>query len=438
MRYILCLPLILLTKLCFAENILFLTDIHFDPYTQCSSKPCAQLTQLIESDLAYWPQILAKDTQVKYKVETSNKLLSQGLDKLSPIIQQNNVHNIFITGDIIAHGFNDKYFAFAPKQYNNQESYTQFSIKVSKYIFRHIQSVSNNSPIFYILGNNDGDHEDYIEPSHEYLLQTAQMLSNYIPKPERTKFIQDFSRGGFFNLKLNNKVQVIGLNSNLLSAKHPSYELAQTQLKWLSSALKEAKNAHKHVIMLQHIPYGLDTYTSTRQQNSIMLMDDKLQQQYLALLKQYKNTITTIYAGHFHMDYFELLENTDIPVVSSVAFNSLFANNPGFKLLDVDKNGDLYDYQAFISNIESGNIDWQLEYKLSQAYTGNGIREIIKTLPKESSSQNTLNYRQFYNGSNMLYPQAISSNWKYYACALNNTTLPSINKCLINLTKTTN
>lgn len=438
MRYIVYSLLILLGKLCYAENVLFLTDIHFNPYAQCSIKPCPQLAQLIESDIAYWPQILANDTQVKYKIETSNKLLTQGLSKIAPIIQQNNIHDVFITGDILAHGFNDKYFAYAPPQFKNQESYTQFSIKVSKYIFSQIQSISSNSSIFYVLGNNDGDHDDYIEPSTQYLSQTAQMLSDYIPAPEKKKFIHDFSQGGFFSLALNTKVQIIGLNSNLLSAKQSSYKLAQTQLKWLSSALKEAKVAHKHVIMLQHIPYGLNTYTSTREQSVTMLMDDKLQQQYLILLKQYNNLITTVYAGHFHMDYFALLENTNIPVISSVAYNSLFANNPGFKLLNLDKSGDLYDYQAFISNIESGTINWQPEYKFSEAYASNDIREIIRTLPQDSNSPRVINYRKFYNGSSMLYPQPISSDWKYYACALNNTTRSSITKCLSNFTKTKN
>ena len=97
-----------------SNNVLFLTDIHFSPYLQCESAPCLVLTQLIESDIQYWPQILKNDNEIKYKTETSNKLLTDGLQQAGQFSQQSKVQNIFITGDILTHHFDTLFMKYAP------------------------------------------------------------------------------------------------------------------------------------------------------------------------------------------------------------------------------------------------------------------------------------------------------------------------------------
>ena len=415
-------------------NILFLTDIHFNPYGLCTTKPCPQLSQLIESDIKYWPQILAKDDAVDYKIETSNGFLTKGLNNLAPISKQASVKQVFLTGDILAHDFDGHFFEYAPKKYNNQQELTRFSLKVSQYVMSQIESATTNASIFYILGNNDGDHADYLVPSTEFLTNSAKTLSMQIPKSDDKQVFQsEFSQGGFYSIALTSKVTIIGVNTNLLSHIHPNVKLAETQLLWLNKALALAQTAHKQVIMLQHIPYGMDTYKSANIKLNIMLLDPMLQQKYLDLISKYSKNISGIYAGHFHSDYMLLLPNGKIPLISSIAFNTLFGNNPGFKILNLDDNGYLRDYTAYYTDIATNKqLNWQVEYRLSSAYQESNIISVIQNMPRNPQTKAALNYRKFYNGgsSGFLQPISTDSDWEYYYCAMQNVTANTYQACL--------
>ncbi len=270
---------VILGLLCFIgkiqanENILFLTDIHFNPYTLCREQPCQVLTRLIENDTKYWPQILADDNIIDYKIETGNGFLITGFKNLMPIMQQNNVHNIFLTGDILAHNFYKQYFKYVDKRYNNQKSFTNFSLKTSIYVLKQAKLMVNNGNVFYVLGNNDGDRADYISPSASFLSNMAKLLSEQLNSEEKILFEKDFSTAGYFNLPLNKKTIIIGINSNLLSNMHPEIKLATLQLKWLKATLAKALEHNQQVIMLQHIPYGADFFKSTLAKSSVMLID---------------------------------------------------------------------------------------------------------------------------------------------------------------------
>lgn len=412
------------------ENILFLTDIHFNPYGLCKNQPCPVLTNLIAHEVKYWPQILANDNAINYRIETSNGFLLTGLKTLMPIAKQNNVKNIFLTGDILTHRFDRLYFKYVDKKYSNQQNFTEFSLKASKYIFNQIKAATNNAKIFYILGNNDGDNPDYKIPSSQYLFNISQSISKQLPLSEKADFEADFSKAGYFHIALNKKTIVIGINSNLLSLVDTNITLATRQLEWLEKTLNTAQKYKQHAILLQHIPYGPDFYKSAISRLPIMLLDAKLQEQYLAIINRYSNNISGIYAGHFHADYFELLSKSNIPLISTIAFNSLFGNNPGFKILHLDENGYLYNYTTYYSDLTlDKTLNWQIEYELNSTYPQD-IIHIIKTL--STNNQNRAMYRLFYNGNSKNFPAPISTDlsWVYYACALTNQAKLEYTRCL--------
>lgn len=415
------------------ENVLFMSDIHFNPFGLCDKAQCLVLANLIESDIKYWPKILASDNVINYKEETSNGMLLTGLFNLRPIIKKDRISNVFLTGDILAHGFDDKYFKYAPEKYKNQKGLTYFTLKVSEYVLSQVELATDNASIFYVLGNNDGDHGDYLVPSNEFLSSTANILNKNLPIKTKDVFNSEFSKGGFYSLPLNDKTQIIGLNINLLSHINANENLAEIQLKWLKSALSSAHKNHKKIIMIQHIPYGMDTYKTANIKLNIMLLNPKLQQKYLQLIDQYSSDISIIFAGHFHADYMILLPKSNIPIVSTIAFNSFFGNNPGFKILNVSDNGSLIDYSAYYSDIsKSKKLDWQEEYRLSTAYNDNNIIQIIKNIPRSVNNPITKNYRKFYNGNSIGFLQPISSDndWDYYYCAIQNINSNLYQECL--------
>jgi hypothetical protein len=362
-------------------------------------------------------------------METGNSFLLKGLNNLTLIIRQNNIYDIFLTGDILTHNFDNQYYKYVVKEYKTQENLTNFSLKASSYVLSQIKSATNNAKIFYILGNNDGDQPDYVTPSPKFLNSIAKVLSKELSPLEQKIFEQDFSSAGYFSLALNKKTLVIGINTNLLSAVHPDARLATIQLKWLDKTLAMAQEHNQHVILLQHIPYGADFYKSAVNKTSIILMDTKLQAQYIKVLNKYNN-ISGIYSGHFHADYFELISDKKISLVSTISFNSQFGNNPGFKVLNLDENGLLYNYTTYYADLTNNKkLAWKIEYQLSSVYPGN-IHNIIKNIPVRS--QSNFFYRTFYNGSSKKYPAPITrdSNWAYYACAIMNINKDNYSKCL--------
>ncbi len=414
------------------ENILYVTDIHFNPYALCKQAPCTILSQLIESDIKYWPQILADDNAIDYKIENSNGFLQQGLSNLAPYIKQEKIKNTILTGDILSHNFDKQYYKYAPDRYNNQEGLTNFSFKTSAFVLASLEQATNNSKIFYILGNNDGDNEDYITPSKAFLAKLAEDISQNMTPSQKAQFIKDFTLNGYFVSSLSDKVDVIGINTDLLSRIHPYPDFAMAQLKWLSRTLEKSQAKHKHVIIIQHIPYGVDTYKTASIKFDVMSLDPKLQEQYLKVINRYKDTISSIYAGHYHADYFILLPDSNIPVVSTIAFNTLFGNNPGFKILEINDNGYLVDYTTYTSDVSKDHaLKWSMEYQLSIAYPESNISQIIKNMPKDLSNSQVVNYRNFYNGGSSIYqPISIDINWKYYYCAMQNVTEVTYDNCL--------
>jgi hypothetical protein len=415
------------------ENIIFLSDIHFNPYGLCKNSPCPVLNQLIKADTKDWPQILIKDNIVNYRAETSNGFLIIGLKNLAVITKQNNIHTIFLTGDILAHHFDDEYFKYADKQFQNHKDFTAFSIKTSNYIIEQIKSLVNNPKIFYALGNNDGDQPDYVKPSTEFLSGFAKTLSAMLPAAEQKSFEQIFSIAGYYSLPLNDKTLIIGINSNILSAKSSEKIFTSTlQLHWLEQTLAMAQEQHKHVILLQHIPYGPDSYKSAISKTNVMLLKTPIEQQYLKVLSKYKNNISGIYAGHFHSDYFRLIANK-IPMISTIAFNSFFGNNPGFKILTLNDIGYLYSYTAYYTDLAiDKKFNWQIEYQLNAAYPGN-IGNIIKTISTNDISK--FMYRSAYSGNSTKSrePINIDSNWAYYACSITNINVSEYTGCLYNM-----
>ena len=432
MRYLLIICLVI-GKVFASTNILFLSDIHFSPYLQCSAASCVTLGKLIESDIIYWPKILKNDNSIQYKIETSNKLLTDGLTQSSLFAKQSNVQNIFITGDILTHNFDSLFMKYAPTKLQNQQELTKFSLKTSAYVLAQVESANKKANIFYVVGNNDGDNADYVIPSTGFLESMSLIMRQYLPIPNTVT--QSFVKGGYYAAMLNKETMIIGLNSNLLSAINPNKDKALTQLQWLDNILAKAKEHKQHVILLQHIPYGIDMYKTARTSLPtpiiVPVTSAILQQAYLKILDKYADVISGIYAGHYHADYLALLQPSNIPVVGTLALNSNFGNNPGFKILNLDTNGNLANYNAYICNLNHNTILCENGYQSSTLY-GMNITKGIGSISSDVGESRTINYRKFYNGNNSLFPQPISDtqHWQYYFCAINNVTMDSYSNCL--------
>ena len=196
--------------------------------------------------------------------------------------------------------------------------------------------------------------------------------------------------------------------------------LAAQQLNWLQQQLSEATKLGKKVIIFQHIPYGADMYKSSINNDFIPLFDLNLQTSYLNTLKQYSSIITTLYTGHFHAELLFII-NSQIPVIGSVAFNAMYGNNPGFKIINIDSYGSFAGYTTYYSDLANNQIKWDVLYNFEQAYgQSKEIINILNQFPFPYDESKVINYRKYFNGNNKEYPQPLSSdkNWKFYYCGI--------------------
>ncbi len=411
--------LYLCCSLGYSKEILLLTDIHFSPFAKCQTQtrqPCTTLAQLIQTPIESWPALLDQAALNSYKEETNNALFQTGINNLTNIASESSIDTIFVTGDLLSHNFDQMYKSYAPKEYASQKYYTEFTSKSTLYVLNQIHNKFPNSKLYFVLGNNDGDNGDYVMPSKEYLKNVSQYLSGFVSNS--IEFKADFGQYGYFFTSLNSQTNIIGLNMDILSTYYPESGLAIQQLKWLQAKLELSAKAKQNVIILQHIPFGADTYKSATKGEYIPVLDTKLQQSYLTLLDQYSYLIKAIYAGHFHGENLSVI-NGKTPLIGSLAFNAGFGNHPGFKIISIKDDGSFQGYTTYYTTLSTGQVEWKKLYSFSEVFgKGSQISKVIESFPKNISESKVIIYRQNYNGNNSQFKQPISKDdkWKYYHC----------------------
>src|SRR6185437_1560781 len=417
-----------------SQNVLLLSDIHFNPYAECSDNvlPCPTLQNLIKNPIEKWPVFLSQTPINNYGEETNNAFLTQGFNNLKDIAASRNVKIVLITGDLLAHDFDKKYYNFTTGQ--SQSDLTNFSSKTLIYVLQELRKrLSADSKIYLVLGNNDNDLCNYAMQLEAFLKSVGTYLSGFIyNNNDKANFMASFSKGGYFSVPLSNNISLIGVNTNPLSSTRPNKSVAMEQLAWFRNELVNARNNNKKIILAQHIPYGIDTFYTAAQKTVIPVLNFDLQAGYLELLKQYSSIITTVYAGHLHTEFFSL-PYTAIPLIGTIAFNSYYNNNPGFKIVNISSAGYFNGYTTYYSTLRNGStLAWKPLYDYRAVY-GNPaqIAATLNNFPYDINAAKAISYRQYYSG---MVPSAssISDNtkWKYYYCGIKFVESIAYAKCL--------
>lgn len=423
------------------NNVLILTDIHFNPYTSCGESVNLQTQQCLlgiinESNPANW-QLPIKSIN-NYKEDSNNTFLIQGLQGLSQYIQTNKVAKIFILGDLLSHNFKEKFNTYLPQE--SQTQLTNLALNSLTYVIYNIAKVSDNAQIYYVLGNNDTDTADYIYPSANFMQQIAPHIASYMADPQ--KFTATFSAGGYSKMPLNSQVDVIGLNFNLLTQQNSMIESsinrAEQQLDWLKQQLILARNQHKKIIILQHEPFGINLYNAATGKSleapTYTVLNPSLEKEYLSAYESYSDVINNYYYGHYHMDSIQVTNN--LFAFSTLAFNVAFGNNPGFKIINLNQLGELQNYTTYYSNFANQQLSWQVLYNLNTTYniTPESYINFFNHFPRDQNSSQAYFYTNYYNGLSLTKPllQPISTpdKWNYYYCGLDKLILLPYQECL--------
>ncbi len=142
------------------------------------------------------------------------------------------------------------------------------------------------------------------------------------------------------------------------------------QLAWIEQVLFNAQRAKEKVIILGHIPPGIND------RDAFPLTLPSFTSKFQTIVNRFGEIIVGQLYGHTHQDSFKIFRDGDKP--TSVAYTTPSATawtdqNPSVRLYKYDKTSfQLLDMLTFYSNMTQANLEgkmtWQLEYSATEAY----------------------------------------------------------------------
>jgi hypothetical protein len=404
-------------------NALLLSDIHFDPLAD----PVI-VKQLIATPASQWQAIFASSAQTGYAHSPNDTNYPLLKSALSAAAAQNPFDFVIASGDYLRHDFQSAFVSAggAPSQFPT------FATKAAVFVVDTIQATFG-VPVYLALGNDDSTCGDYrMAPGNAFLAALADSLQVLAHNPEAATA---FRTAGFYELPHPTlpDQEILVLNSVLWS---PSYsncgsdgsDPGSAEIMWLSWKLYEAKILGNKVILVMHIPPGVDAYSASRGGNCTSVTQfwlDRYFSQFLNLMQSYGDTVQIALAGHTHMDDFRVLGTCGI--TPSVVFritpsiSPIFGNNPAFSVLHYSvRTGAVFDIATYCMDLANGgnNPQWALEYRFSTAYgysafTPANLEALAASIRADPNVRQT--YAGYYAAS---APSPITStNWPFYSCA---------------------
>jgi sphingomyelin phosphodiesterase acid-like 3 len=436
------------TPLISPGQVVSISDIHFNPFSDLTL-----VNSLIQADYTKWQGIFSGSKVSGYgthKDDTNYVLFNSALDN----IYQRAPHPdfIIISGDFLEHDFQDDFAAASPK--SSPQVAAAFIDKTVAFVTWMITKQFPSTPVYPSLGNNDSDCGDYwLEPGGAFLKNTAAtwktLLNN---KANVDSFMQTFPALGSYSVvaPFSKNHRVIVLNTTFFSANYqnkcgdPTAQPGKAEMKWLEGELQKAEAAKQKIWLLYHIPPGVDVYNNVQKNlPAATFWRTDYNQQFIDLLAQYAKVIVSSFAGHIHMDSFELVRASNNTPASLVhitpAFSPLFYNNPGFEVLSYDRlSAGLNDYTVYYFNLASPNakknapVTWDKEYTFSEAYgqkaiTVSSMAALYDALPANVHKVPT-KFEIYYNVNNP--PGIPPPGWRSYWCGISYLTVADYQKCV--------
>jgi hypothetical protein len=417
-------------------HALLLSDIHFDPLADP-----AIVKQLIAAPASQWEAIFATSAQGGYAHSPNDANYPLLKSTLSAAAAQNPFDFVIASGDYLRHDFQSAFV----KAGGSPSDFPDFANKAAVFVVNTIQATLG-VPLYLALGNDDSPCVDYgLVPGSAFLAALADSLDVLAHNPEAAT---DFRTAGFYELPhptLANE-EILVLNSVLWSPRYSncrsdSSDPGAAEMQWLGWKLYEAKTLANKVILVMHIPPGIDSYASSRSGNSKFVTQfwrDRYFTQFLELMQSYGDIVQIALAGHTHMDDFRVLSTSGSkpPVGFRItpAISPIFGNNPAFSVINYSvSTGAVSDIATYYLDLVKGgdNPQWALEYRFSTAYGYDAFTAgNLETLA--AAIHDNPKVRQIFAGYYAASaPSPITSNnWPFYVCTETQFTATNYSHCV--------
>lgn len=361
---------------------LALTDIHFDPFIACHNKtPCDFINKLVKSPANEWSKIASiYDTDLPTFRKNSNyQLLRSALNAAERETNRHPIQFVLVLGDMLGHDYRRYYKRFS--QDKSIVGYQNFVKKTFQFLTLQFQAAFPKLNVYMTLGNNDSYQGDYIStPNGLFFNDMANEWSKLVKQSNNADTGQvTFLQGGYYAVTLPQakNLRLLILNTVLFSyrAKGKSVaEAADQQLVWLNRQLADAKQNHQKVLIMMHIPIGIDIYITSYLR--LLRLKELWQRSYIerfeATLKRYPNQIMSILAAHLHLDWFEVLKfpgiKEEIPIIGVPSISPIFGNNPGFKIYSYfTQTLELENFVTYYYALKRSRT-WSRQYDFNHTY----------------------------------------------------------------------
>jgi sphingomyelin phosphodiesterase acid-like 3 len=417
-------------------NVVLLSDIHFDPLADSKI-----VSDLIKKDASEWKATfesseLFKKSGYQNPGEDTNYVLLNSA--ILAVCDQKPFDFVVVSGDCLRHSF---LFEFKNEGLQPTD-FPAFATKTAVFVIERLQKAFG-VPVFVALGNDDSDIDDYkMAPGGSFLKDVAASLHVLAGAPQAAA---DFRIGGYYELPHPTlpDVEIIVLNSVLWSPRFEDCRTVgdrpgTTEMEWLGTKLAEAKASAKKVILILHIPPGIDAYAKDKYKKVTPFWCDIYFDRFLELMESYGDIVQIALAGHTHMDDFRVLHTSD--AARSVAFRitpSLtpkFGNNPAFSVLHYNgRTGDISDITTFNLDLANrgGAAKWSFEYCFPTVYgysmlTASNLAALTDRIRTDQHVRET--FELYYAAS---APSPITSdNWRIYSCTQTRFTPDEFSSCV--------
>jgi sphingomyelin phosphodiesterase acid-like 3 len=401
---------------------LLIADLHFDPL----SDP-AIVKQLIAAPVSEWESIFAGSGQTGYAHSPQDSNYPLLNSALSAAAGQTPIDFAIALGDYLRHDFETAF----TKTGGDPKEFAAFATKTAVYVSHTLQT-KLGVPVYLALGNDDSPCGDYqMTPGSPFLAALADALDVLVQNPEATA---DFRAGGFYELPHPTvpDCKILVLNSVLWSSKYSNCgpdksDPGAAELDWLSAKLYRAKTLGNRVILVMHIPPGIDSYNSAKAGSSkpgTEFWQDGYFTRFGELMQGYGDMVQIAFAGHTHMDDFRVLstpDGTEVAFCITPAVSPIFGNNPAFSIFDYNlSTGAVSDLATYYLDLAKGgdNPRWALEYRFSKvygysAYTAANLGALTAAIQTDPAVRQV--FADYYAVS---APSPINpKNWPFYICA---------------------
>jgi sphingomyelin phosphodiesterase acid-like 3 len=417
-------------------NALLLSDLHFDPLADPSL-----VKRLIDAPVSDWETIFSSSKQTGYAHAPQDSNYPLIKSALSAAAAQTSADFVAAMGDYLRHNFEEAFL----KAGGTSDEFADFATKTALFVVHTLQTTFR-VPVYVALGNDDSACGDYrVDPGGPFLAQLAASLEVLRSHPDAAA---DFRAAGFYELPhptLANH-EILVLNTVLWSRSYAicgsdSGDAGEAEMQWLGWQLYRAKISGNKVMLMMHIPPGIDSYKSAHAgagKAGTEFWQSHFFTQFLDLMKTYGSIVQIALAGHTHMDDFRVLSPGDrtSPIAFRItpAISPIFGNNPGFSVLQYQVGtGEVSDIATYYLDLAGGGADpkWALEYRFSSAYGYNTVSaENLLSLAAAIHSDPSV--RHVFAGYYATSAQSPikAENWQFYACSETQFTTSDYARCL--------